>query len=1390
VKLSMYPAARPGTSPVPSSRRPSPGPAQVGSPLRLGGATLAATLAIVLAAVIWQPGSHAQVTGAELPYSRGFLVTGDYVAGGVNLPNAATGQTRVTGTIPMGNAVPANADIVAAYLVWETITSATGDEWKTQAAGVQFRGFDIDVRNVLTVRRTSDQSTGAKCYGSGALTMHMFRADVLRFLPMQVDADGKPTGKRLVNDADLLAGSLTPHTVTLPSSEGNNSPKSAGASLIVVYRDLSPDAPLKKVVLYDGLRLKAGVSDVMDQKIQGFYWSAPDKSAKITHIAGSGQPNNNDRISFQGQTLWLNAINISNSAERAWTTVTADVSPLMTPATNPNSYGPYGETVTTRIDHAGGGGNDCISWAAVVFSTSVADEDRDGLPDGLEDVVADRLDPDGRKLPNLKAIGAGSDKRDLLIEINAMEAGPGTAYGAPESTARKVDAHGHTHMPTPYVLRLVGEAFEAQDIRVKFDVGDLTQYRENGRRTYRDWVDDYASTEADRFLITDPTLARGGEIIMEEACDPLKPACHFPDFPGTVPWKLGMQAHRDAPVDNQGQALAVADMDQWEGRRRFDIERRGLFRYLLYAHARGTPKSLPCLVDDMPAPYSVGLLTDTPGCREGTENPDFDVESYHVPTSASGVADLPGPMAMVTLGMWDEFVGRPYVRASTTLHELGHTLGLWHGGPETVRTESGGWAPGAIRWGTRTTPTVVEANCKPNYLSSMSYLFQVHGLFDDRDEIHLDFSGGAGATLVESGALPDSPLFTVPAPKYRTAWFAPAGSALVERLGAPQAKRYCSGARFDLTAPPEPMARVHTETLSQVIDWNGDGWTNSATGQDVNFDGRLGSLHGYDDWSNIRLDQAGAIVTGALPGSAEGVWFDNAGGVFFDNAGGVFFDNSGVFFDMSGVFFDNSGVWFDNAGGVFFDMSGVFFDNAGGVWFDNSGVWFDNAGGVWFDNAGGVFFDNAGGVFFDNAGGVFFDMSGVFFDNAGGAELTYEEAQSFGRGVPHRAETCVIGRDALLGEPPDTRACSTAAAGEPDYHRVEVAFEQLQVGGVDAYEVQRRSDAALPGTPDAEFASAGFVEAHLVRFTDPAELANGIEYIYRVRGIADDEYGNSGWSREVRETAVNVAPVAEDDSYSVTRGGTLNVAAALGILANDTTDVDSPATSRRVFSVTGATQTPGGPFTYVTAQGTFLVYPNGSFTYTANAGTSTAVTTDSFTYRADNGAWSGNPAVPLSPPSNEATVTVTITPPPSYGFVNVQNLPPPPSNKGFKTGSTIPLRWQWTDASGVALDTRAAAPIVLAYACSVTGSLPGALVGEFSPSLPGSGNSFQFDTKTNTWDFNWKLQFTDGGGVIRTLPTGTYVVQVSTPLTGQIDPAITHTCGTRTLRGALITVVK
>ena len=164
--------------------------------LRRATATLGPLSLILLLA---QPAGQAQGTVDALPFSNSYSITGNYVVGGVDLAPQSGANGFVTGTIPMSG-IPANADILVAFLYWETIWSDI-----EQIDGAQFRGAPI------TAVKASEQpldSTYAPCWssgGGGGYRMTMFRADVRRLLPRQLDASGNLTGKRLVNDADLLA---------------------------------------------------------------------------------------------------------------------------------------------------------------------------------------------------------------------------------------------------------------------------------------------------------------------------------------------------------------------------------------------------------------------------------------------------------------------------------------------------------------------------------------------------------------------------------------------------------------------------------------------------------------------------------------------------------------------------------------------------------------------------------------------------------------------------------------------------------------------------------------------------------------------------------------------------------------------------------------------------------------------------------------------------------------------------------------------------------------------------------------------------------------------------------------------------------------------------------
>src|SRR5439155_10135352 len=76
-------------------------------------------------------------------------------------------------------------------------------------------------------------------------------------------------------------------------------------------------------------------------------------------------------------------------------------------------------------------------------------------------------------------------------------------------------------------------------------------------------------------------------------------------------------------------------------------------------------------------------------------------------TSPSGCAEVPGNDFIVALGSFGTGNGTTDEYAGTFMHELGHTLGLRHGGGDNI-------------------------NCKPNYLSVMSYSRQFKNVITDR----------------------------------------------------------------------------------------------------------------------------------------------------------------------------------------------------------------------------------------------------------------------------------------------------------------------------------------------------------------------------------------------------------------------------------------------------------------------------------------------------------------------------------------------------------------------------------------------------------------------------------------------------------------------------------
>ena len=184
---------------------------------------------------------------------------------------------------------------------------------------------------------------------------------------------------------------------------------------------------------------------------------------------------------------------------------------------------------------------------------------------------------------------------------------------------------------------------------------------------------------------------------------------------------------------------------------------------------------------------------------------------------------------VVSLGSWANSTGTAFNQARSFMHELGHNLGLAHGGRD-------------------------QDNGKPNYLSIMNYntafvgiiIDGVNGYIDysrqnlpSLDEFHLDERIGLNVTAVQYPA-------TVHAPSidhYGLVW-------------------YCQGANMSVDSP------IQQNSVNGNTNWNCDkkGTISPQVAVDINLDAVGSTLAGAEDWSVLKFN--GGAVSGLDTGFA------------------------------------------------------------------------------------------------------------------------------------------------------------------------------------------------------------------------------------------------------------------------------------------------------------------------------------------------------------------------------------------------------------------------------------------------------------------------------------------------------------------------------------------
>jgi hypothetical protein len=519
----------------------------------------AAALGLLLAFGFAQTGL-AQSGSNQLTIFKNYFVTGDYVAGGWVKGGTLDGPLE-KGTItipdplqPNSSSVPVGADIVAAFLYWETVESSHS---QNPGQNGSFNGYAISGSRLPTLGQSTTSWSPGGCSGNsnGSKIVQGYRADVRPFLPL--DANGKIQAN-------------TSYTVELADTgtNGGSVPFTLGASLVIIYRvQASPAFPLNSIVIYDGTFAPSNATpnmSEMSQQIAGFYQAAASPVAKLTHIVGGGQLKKNETVSLTSGNNTVNLPSLYGDPldpfpgiyNGSWDnpTWTGNNSAINTTVKANDA------SETTSVTPTGTNGN-CLDWSAVVLSTRVPDPNLDALlpvwkappsgPPGYTDVISNQF----VALP-----GAHPNAPDIFVEIDYLSNLDGNA-----------GPYLHSHLPQQAALDMVGDAFAAQNVHIHFDVGP-TNYA--GK----------CSTTAP-FACPDPYIIQGGtggNAIPESVTLCNDAFCRFPGTPA-VGWKGGfLFIKQNASVPNSNPPIPLGN---------FQLGRKDSYHYVLFAHALGAPRS-------------------------------------------------------------------------------------------------------------------------------------------------------------------------------------------------------------------------------------------------------------------------------------------------------------------------------------------------------------------------------------------------------------------------------------------------------------------------------------------------------------------------------------------------------------------------------------------------------------------------------------------------------------------------------------------------------------------------------------------------------------------------------------------------------------------------------
>jgi hypothetical protein len=666
----------------------------------------------------------------------------------------------------------------------------------------------------------------------------------------------------------------------------------------------------------------------MTQQLQGFYDADHNTVSKLTHIVGSGQSNKFQTVylgSGMDPTktpkfiplpfLYGNKLPAFPGWYGSWDNPTWTFPSTLAPVNPVTEDSVFATTQVVPSSSMQG----CVSWGAVIMSTTVKDSDSDGLLDSWENAKGycdasvnngqcnGSGDPAWVDLPN-----ADPAHKDVFLQYDYMC----SAVTGPNSCTVGGTKNDYSFDP-----------------RLAVDT-------EDGLSPHHTAVDKVVKAYSDHGITLHPIA---GNAILENQPNLLcsdsekdasgNPTCPFPNELGTVGFRFGVESIKNFSIQTQTGRIGECTLGTTNCVPVFQTGKKDSYHYALFSDGVGVPNwflfdgSLSSVTQKgktvtftTASPHGIKQVSGDNVCLSGrvtvvfantnpnlngtfcaqnvTANtfditvpgssmnvtyspnaePDLGVADGNV-TSMSGFSDVAGENVVVALGYggWGpasdpKSDGNKWqTKAGTLMHELGHNMGLTHGGTFYNKIGSSDYTPS------------FEVNCKPNVQTSMNYMFQfdllqlpnqTNGV--GKPLMVVDYSeDGSVPTLTESQ--PQGPNIT----GFGNLHFTNTASFQLptNNSGAP----HCNGS--PLGANEKALTYVPFSVTSDFL------WSN-ATGLDINFNGNATDvMHSHDEWDGTLANTDG--LAGPSPGldlrqiSAIGtLTTSGAGGAHISGGGG------------------------------------------------------------------------------------------------------------------------------------------------------------------------------------------------------------------------------------------------------------------------------------------------------------------------------------------------------------------------------------------------------------------------------------------------------------------------------------------------------------------------